>query len=327
MRASAPRTWVVELRPLPQGPLLVCPQCPSAPQALQGRSARATALAHLAQHARACPLPQHLRTCQCHERGCHWHPRHRGCAGPVLLVLARERGGRLWRLADACTACAHATADASVVPETRLARPSPLPRRVPVRHRRPCDVDASALLAGQMLSYLAASLPLHTTPEARLLALQAVLRATSSSAVRLRKGLVHGMGHGSMSSAWKELADSRFVTPALSADSLHTGRLTDSVTGMPSSAVRRQAADWALRTARQARARGLGPTGQLLSVGLHALTGPSRRDGSADTGHVARLCGLAASSLLHEFERLVATGMLMGWTLSSAEEQATWKLG
>ncbi|MFD8922311.1 hypothetical protein ACFV0Y_31475 [Streptomyces sp. NPDC059569] len=159
----------------------------------------------------------------------------------------------------------------------------------------------------------------------RLFALQAVLRATSSSNVRLRKGLAQGMGHGPMKQAWNELANSRFIAPAASADSLLAGRLTDPVTGMPGSTVRRQAADWALRTASQGRTRGLGSAGQLLSVGLHALTSPPRRDGSADTGHVAHLCGLTANGLPHELERLVAA--LTGWALAAAEEETTWKLG
>lgn len=63
--------------------------------------------------------------CQCHEHGCHWHPRHHGCAGPIRLLLAREHGGRLWRLADACSACATATAQAAVVPDTVLVGPPP----------------------------------------------------------------------------------------------------------------------------------------------------------------------------------------------------------
>ncbi|MDX3642301.1 hypothetical protein [Streptomyces sp. MB09-02B] len=42
------------------------------------------------------------------------------CAGPVRLLLASEHGGRVWRLADTCTACAAATAHAAVVPDTSL---------------------------------------------------------------------------------------------------------------------------------------------------------------------------------------------------------------
>jgi hypothetical protein len=117
----------VELRPHPTGPVLHCPRCTPNGQALQATSARPAALAHLARHARQDVLPAHLRICQCHERGCHWHPRHHGCAGPILLVLTREHGGRTWRLTDACAACASTTPNAAVVPDTTLATP-PAPR-------------------------------------------------------------------------------------------------------------------------------------------------------------------------------------------------------
>ncbi len=74
---------------------------------------------HLALHARSEPLPAHLRTCRCGEHGCRWHPRHRGCSGPIALLLARSAGGRIWRLTDACRACAAATEHAATVPEPR----------------------------------------------------------------------------------------------------------------------------------------------------------------------------------------------------------------
>ncbi|WP_146610539.1 MULTISPECIES: hypothetical protein [unclassified Streptomyces] len=196
-RPPASRTWTVELRPQPQGPRLVCAQCGLTPKTLQGRTARSAALAHLARHARLSLLPQHLRTCQCHERGCRWHPRHRGCDGPLLLVLSREHGGRLWRLADSCTACARAMKDACIVPDTTLTMP-PAARRAnrPVTAgRRPAglqDVDRS--LVRNMLSHLATSLPAGISPQARLVALQCVLRATPDGRVRLPAGLIRGMG-------------------------------------------------------------------------------------------------------------------------------------
>jgi hypothetical protein len=71
-------------------------------------------------HSDALPATCALRICQCRERGCRWHPRHRGCAGPVLLVLTREHGGRIRRPAYACAACAGATPHAAVVPDTVL---------------------------------------------------------------------------------------------------------------------------------------------------------------------------------------------------------------
>ncbi|MDX3213969.1 hypothetical protein PV318_00120 [Streptomyces sp. ME02-6991-2B] len=72
---------------------------------------------HLAEHARAEPLPGHLRTCKCGELGCPWHPRHRGCDGTILILLSCSGGGRLWRLADVCRACMDVTDHAAAVPE------------------------------------------------------------------------------------------------------------------------------------------------------------------------------------------------------------------
>ncbi|GGZ97169.1 hypothetical protein GCM10010344_76530 [Streptomyces bluensis] len=118
-----PRAWTVELRSHTSGLLLVCQQCPHGGARVTAAAARSAALTHLARHARTNPRPHHLRICQCHERGCRWHPRHRGCTGPIQLLLTRERGGRTWRLADTCTACATATDQAAIVPDTTLATP------------------------------------------------------------------------------------------------------------------------------------------------------------------------------------------------------------
>ncbi|MGY5121961.1 hypothetical protein ACWC2H_40080, partial [Streptomyces sp. 900105755] len=65
-------------------------QCTARTPACEATSARSAALAC---HARTDALPGHLRTCQCRAQGCRWHPRHRGCAGPVLLALTQGRGG------------------------------------------------------------------------------------------------------------------------------------------------------------------------------------------------------------------------------------------
>ncbi|MFD4791715.1 helix-turn-helix domain-containing protein [Streptomyces sp. NPDC058459] len=120
----------------------------------------ATALARLGDpqplldfidHARGDALPAHLRTCHCRTQGCPWHPRHRGCAGPVRLALTRDRGGRVWRLADACGACAAATGDTAVVPKScsqPSRRPLPRPRRTRPDARRTPARHASARALG-----------------------------------------------------------------------------------------------------------------------------------------------------------------------------------
>ena len=122
------RTWTVEIRPLSLGRALLCDRCGPVPVGPGG--VRASVVAHLAHHARGEALAYHLRTCQCGQHGCQWHPRHRGCGGPLVLLLARERSGCLWRLSDVCRACAAVTADAAVVAEPLRYSPAPPPRRL-----------------------------------------------------------------------------------------------------------------------------------------------------------------------------------------------------
>ncbi|MDX3077868.1 hypothetical protein [Streptomyces sp. MI02-7b] len=111
------RTWTLEVRPRPGGQTLACPQCGRVPVDPGPATTRAVVLNHLAEHARAEPLPGHLRTCRCGELGCRWHPRHRGCDGAILLMISCSAGGRLWRLTDACRACLAVTDHAAAVTE------------------------------------------------------------------------------------------------------------------------------------------------------------------------------------------------------------------
>lgn len=114
------RAWTVTIHPRPGAPALTCTACGPLPR--HGSSAaRGVVLAHLARHTRAAPLPSHLCTCQCSQHGCRWHPRHRGCDGPILLLLTRSATGRTWRLADVCRACAAVTSHAAPIPDTLTA--------------------------------------------------------------------------------------------------------------------------------------------------------------------------------------------------------------
>lgn len=110
------RCWTVQLRTVPIGLALICPQCGTRPVPT-GAGAHAAATAHLAHHARSNPLAFHLRTCQCGAQNCPWHPRQRGCDGSILLTLTRNRAGSIWRLADLCQACATTTTYSAIVPE------------------------------------------------------------------------------------------------------------------------------------------------------------------------------------------------------------------
>ena len=164
------RVWTVEVRPRAGGPSLVCPHCTAHTPPLQVGNARSAALAHLACHARTNVLADHLRTCQCRAQGCGWHPRHRGCAGPVRLALTRHGGGRTWRLADTCAACAAATSDTAIVPDTLvrsyLPRPSSSCPTAPPHGGTLCGADQRVRVR-EMLTYLAAALPRVTSVASR----------------------------------------------------------------------------------------------------------------------------------------------------------------
>lgn len=135
------RTWTVEIRTHSWGRDLLCGHCGPVPVGTGPPGIHARAVTHLAQHARAEALAHHLRTCQCGERACRWHPRHRGCGGPMVLLFCRDDSGRLWRLADTCRTCATTTAHAVVV--TEPLRHSPAAPR-PLRLLSPTDHAAAA---------------------------------------------------------------------------------------------------------------------------------------------------------------------------------------
>ncbi|MDT0382436.1 hypothetical protein RM572_27130 [Streptomyces sp. DSM 42041] len=116
--AAASRVWDVAVQVHHDKPRLICAQCGQLPQTEDFPIIRTSVLAHLADHARSEHLAAYLRICRCAERGCRWHPRHRGCAGPVSLTLTRHGHGRMWRLADTCLACTAATPHTAPVPET-----------------------------------------------------------------------------------------------------------------------------------------------------------------------------------------------------------------
>ncbi|SFL67904.1 hypothetical protein [Streptomyces pini] len=111
------RIWTVTINPHPDGPVLHCLVCGLLPRST-GMPPRRAAVAHLRDHDRRAPLAPHLRICQCREDGCRQHPRHRGCDGPLLLLVACDLRGRTWRLADTCHACAAVTAHSAPVPES-----------------------------------------------------------------------------------------------------------------------------------------------------------------------------------------------------------------
>ncbi|MGI5461211.1 hypothetical protein ACQEWB_50320 [Streptomyces sp. CA-249302] len=316
------RIWTVELRPQPGGPLLRCPHCTAPTPSVQASSARSAALAHLARHARADMLPPHLRTCQCRERGCCWHPRHRGCAGPVLLALTRDRGGRIWRLADACAACVAATSHTAAVPDT-LDSPHRVSASV-VANRPPTDGELRQRVR-EMLTYLASALPCVTSPAARLLALQCALRAGRHGWVRLPAGLLRSMRLNRRTEVWQELAqDGWLELPDPRAAFLQARLLDDAVLDQtPGRSVRRRAAHWALRPVPLTVAAAAHPADRLTALVLAAHT--TAAGTTADMSVVARLCGRSARQTEVLLDRLVADRTLSAWHHQRDTDEVYWQ--
>lgn len=328
------RTWTVELRPQRGGPVMACPACPTAsrPLPLGTAAVRPAVVGHLADHARSDALPAHLRTCQCHARGCHWHPRHRGCSGAILLVLTCERGGRLWRLTDACTACARATAHSAIVPETALTASSqPAPPR---RRRKRGNGPGAAVRVREMLSYLAAALPAEVDAAARLLALQCALRATASGQLRLPTGLLRAMRMDQHSSLWRELEQTGWLIrlPTSTPPASHCGiaaQLLDAavLAQAPGRQHRAHAADGALRMTSCPALRSLPASDQLGGLALAAHLSPGNIQGVIEADQIGRLCAAAPGALADTLDRLVAARAVDWWSYDPGAEDITWALG
>jgi hypothetical protein len=316
------RIWTVELRPQAGGPSLRCPHCTAQTPSLQASSARSAALAHLAHHARADTLPPHLRTCQCRERGCCWHPRHRGCAGPVLLALTRDRSGRTWRLADTCAACTAATSHTAIVPDTLC---SPHPANTPARAPRPQTDDEHRQRVREMLTYLASALPSVTSPAARLLALQCALRADRHGFAQLPAGLLRGMRLHRRPEVWQELAQGGWLDlPDPRAAGLQVRLLDDTVFDqVPSLSARRRAAHWALQTSPFAATAPTAPAERLTALVLATYTAPASP--APDLADIARLCGHSPQQTGELLDRLVARRALSAWHHQRDTDEVRWQ--
>ncbi|WP_078656035.1 hypothetical protein [Streptomyces fulvoviolaceus] len=326
---APPRAWTVELRSHPGGLVLACQHCPHGTTPITAASARSAALAHLARHARGDLRPPHLRICQCHERGCHWHPRHRGCAGPIRLLLACERGGRLWRLADACSACSAATAQAAVVPDTALARAPLQPSSARRRGRRCPKGPGERVRVREMLSYLAAALPEGTSVAARLLALQCALRMNTRMQVRLPRGVLCSLCLNTASDSWHELEQARWLrtAPGNACNEITAELLDVTLLGQaPARPDRRHAADWALRAGSSSAAGATGPLPRLASVYLAAHTDPEAGSGLGELDQMARACGTRPAELPSTLDQLTATGLLGSWKACPGSGDLHWAL-
>lgn len=322
---ATPRAWTVELRSQGDVITLVCPHCPHDGVRINPASARAAALTHLALHARTDLWAPHLRICQCHERGCRWHQGHRGCAGPIRLLLARERGGRVWRLADACTACAAATKQAAMVPDTMLASAQQPPdaRR---RRRRKARGPGSQIRVAEILSYLAAALPYGVSTGTRLVALQCALRMDSRMRVRLPVGVLRSL-RLSVPRPLRELEEACWLRTLPSPSSGGVlAELKDPtlLSQSPSRPDRLRAADWAPRAGSRGRAVGEDALLQLLDMHVGTHSDPASGQGRCDASRMARECGVEEQDVVDLLDCLVTIGSLEQWQLCPNAGDIAW---
>ncbi|MBE8477341.1 hypothetical protein IQ210_40960 [Streptomyces sp. 3R004] len=327
LHTVVPRVWTVELRPRAGGPLLVCPRCAPRAVSLQASAAKSDALRHLAAHARGDALAGHLRTCQCRQRECRWHPRHRGCAGPIRLVLARDRAGRNWRLADACTACARAIPYAAVVPDTATDMAVPGEGDGCVRPQRAATSPGlpSATRVREMLAYLAAALPACTSAAARLVALQCALRVDGEGSVTLADGITRSMRLGHLHVIWHELEQAAWLRSDPSAQRFRRFDLLDPsvLTQVPGRRARAQAADWALRQTCRPAVRRQRAVARLVALQIAACTDDHGR-GSIETIHLTRTAGISSVAAATLLDQLARVGALDRWQLDPATDEVRW---
>ncbi|MCX5252523.1 MULTISPECIES: hypothetical protein [Streptomyces] len=327
--ATVQRIWTVHLRPQTGGPALACPRCAHSP-VLQAASARSAALTHLARHARADTLPRHLRTCQCRALGCHWHPRHRGCAGPVLLALTCDRSGRAWRLADACAACAAAMSHTAVVPPTLLGpgpgRVQPAPGMSRSARNAPPFGPAEQQRVREMLTYLAAALPRFSSPAARLLALQCALRADHHGQIRLPHGFLRGMRLHGRVELWLELEHAGWLHRSRRRYSPIQAQLLDAAVlhQDPGRTARIRAAQWALRPIPLAFSPALPSALRLAALALAAHSTAGVGGGELDA--LARQCGQSPPQLEDLLDHLVRVRLVTVWRHHHDGDEVRWEL-
>ncbi|MFE9045663.1 hypothetical protein ACFYOG_32755 [Streptomyces sp. NPDC007818] len=173
-----------------------------------------------------------------------------------------------------------------------------------------------------MLSLLAASLPFHTSPEARLLALQCVLRCEAGGALALPRGLIRGMRLGDAEPLWREMLDARWLRSAAPTALGMRVQLNDPLPGLPGRGLRAQAAHWALVASHGPSIQHASSTSRLAIVTLQAHTQPAHFKGLGDSHTLARMCGTSQHQLLVTAQGLLDSGVLQNCSLVNGEDLA-----
>jgi hypothetical protein len=309
------RSWTVEVRSRHVG----CRDARCTGPLMTASGVRVAALAHLAWHARTERLPDHLRTCECRAHGCTWHPRRRGCDGPIALGLFRRDADRSWHLSDVCHGCLKAIPQAARVPETPAGTappPAPLPRRPPASEPRREQVTAA-------LSYLAAALP-DAGADARLLALVCVMQADTRGRVVLPGGLRRGMRVRGSGEDIAALVRAGWISPpgdwGSAQQPLPAGPLTVvirdfAVGGSPvylSGRARAAVRSWCWRTLTHPCVRRAPADVRLAALAIAALTRRSTDPITIDATALERICAPTATAE-HLTVALSRTGWIRSW--------------
>ncbi|MGW2748092.1 hypothetical protein [Streptomyces sp. NPDC001450] len=150
MTSTAPlgRHWLVRLdpygKPAAGVSVIRCVGTGCVPDPTRYRDpvlARTQALAHVRAHVAQIDSLRENARCRCCHEGCTWHTQQRvECSGPINLVLIPDRLGRMWILAETCTACARAVPRIKVIRGPQPSPPSPVR---PAPHRRSATGRAS----------------------------------------------------------------------------------------------------------------------------------------------------------------------------------------
>ncbi|MFD6811523.1 hypothetical protein ACFWEN_38330, partial [Streptomyces anthocyanicus] len=155
------------------------------------------------------------------------------------------------------------------MPDTALSN-LPVTHRTRPRRRKAGVPGRERALVRNMLSLLAASLPFHTSPEARLLALQCVLRCDADGSLALPRGLIRSMNLGDAGPLWQELLDARWILSAAPTPTGMQTRLNDPLIGLPGRGPRSQAAHWALLKSSGPSLRHISSAARLATMTLQA---------------------------------------------------------
>ncbi|WP_405606299.1 hypothetical protein [Streptomyces sp. NBC_00076] len=241
----------------------------------------------------------------------------------MLLALTCDRSGRVWRLADACAACAAATTNTAVVPDTLLASAR---ARQAGPAARPSHGPGERLRVREMLTYLGVALPCYSSPAARLLALQCALRATGRGRVRLPSGLLRSMRLHGRAELWSELEHAEWLRCSLPLRPHVEARLLDAdmQTQTSGRGARARAAHWALRPVPLVAPRGMSPAVQLTALVLAAHT--SDGVGSAELDVLARLGGQSPQQVEDLLDQLVRCRLLAAWQHLREHDEISWRL-